>query len=362
MAKHYFENLNYTLGNEDTKLEQDILAQYPAKKILAICGSGGRSLALLSKGVEILTLVDLGEGQLNLARLRLATYTQLDFNTFIRFWGYPPGSPEKECSFRQQCFSQLQLDQSLRDFWQPVFEQLQWQSPLYIGKWERTFALMAKVARLLLGAKFDQILQHDNLEEQVRFYQQQFPRKRWNILIAILGNKSFFNALLYKGHFIEKNVGESYIEYYREAFERLFTTQIARRSFFVNLCFYGRLMHPDANPVEAQPHTHAAIQAAMNAGAQVNFEQANVMQLTTSKTQYDFISMSDVPSYFKGDLEHNFMQQIKNVMAPGGICVNRYYLRVCNADISGLNDVTPQFAKSIAQESVQMYRPQILQR
>ena len=46
MTEKYFKSLNYSLGNEDTTFEVEMVKKLNPKKVLAVAGSGGRSLPL----------------------------------------------------------------------------------------------------------------------------------------------------------------------------------------------------------------------------------------------------------------------------------------------------------------------------
>ena len=50
MSKEYFSKLNYSLANEDSTLEVEMVKELKPKNTLAVCGSGGRSLRLRAKG------------------------------------------------------------------------------------------------------------------------------------------------------------------------------------------------------------------------------------------------------------------------------------------------------------------------
>ena len=71
MADKYFNDLNYSLANEDTRLELDLCKTYKPKAILSICGSGGRFLPLLAAGTpKKIVALDLAPQQLHLAEMR----------------------------------------------------------------------------------------------------------------------------------------------------------------------------------------------------------------------------------------------------------------------------------------------------
>lgn len=359
MTQKYFTGLNYTLGNEDTAVEIELIKKLKPKKIFSICGSGGRSLPLMHKGASELSLSDLSQEQLYLAQLRLSTYKDLSFEEFLLFWGYYPYGDNNNTAQRKELFYKLNLKPEARDFFNKVFIEIEFESLLYLGKWERTFAVFAKITSVLLGRDYDRILRFDNLEDQIHYYRTSFPMKRWKAMIQILGNKATFNALLYKGDFITKNSPLSHFDYYFQAFERLFTRDLAQKSFFLQLCFYGKIKSLPGVPVEAHKESHDRIK---ESECEVDYLKEDfVSYLAKGLKQYDFLSLSDVPSYFQGELERDYMQKIRPGLAPGAIIVTRYYLRKSDCDLTGYLDITDSHIKLIELEKVQMYDIRIYQ-
>lgn len=353
MTQKYFSGLNYTLGNEDTSVEIELIKKILPKKIFSICGSGGRSLPLMHKGALELSLSDLSQEQLYLAELRLVTYRELSHSDFLLFWGYFPYSDDNNQSRRRELFTGLKLSSPAYTFLSQVFHEIQFNSLLYLGKWESTFAVFAKVCRVIMGSDFDRIMRFDNLDDQIYYYQHSFPMKRWKALIHLLGNKAMFNALLYKGDFIKKNSPLSHFDYYFNAYNRLFTTDLAQKSFFLHLCFYGKIKSLHGVPVEASEESHARVHSSKT---EVHYVKEDfVTHLNRGLNQYDFLSLSDVPSYFGGDLERDFMQKIKPGLLPGAIVVLRNYLRSPESNLKGFIDITESHAKLLEFEKVQMY-------
>lgn len=358
MGDKYFKGLNYTLGNEDTTVEYQLIKELSPKSIFSICGSGGRALPLLASKDAELTLADLSLEQLHLAKLRKATYSELSYDDFLKFWGYFPYRDNDHLEFRKNVFYKLNFDKDAKDFFEKVFFEINFESVLYIGKWEKTFQLMAKINKFVLGNDYDRILCFDSLSNQISYYHSGFPLLKWKAVIALIGNKSFFNALLYKGDFIEKNAPESHFQYYYNAFDRLFTHDLAQNSFFLHLCFYGKIQSFSGLPIEVSREVFDEIKKSN--GLCHYIQDDFVSHLSKTNKKYDFLSLSDVPSYFKGDLEVNFLQLIKPALNPGAIIVIRSYLRKANADLSGFTDVSDQYKKIIEDEKVQMYDISIL--
>jgi S-adenosylmethionine-diacylglycerol 3-amino-3-carboxypropyl transferase len=353
MSDKYFQDLNYTLGNEDTSVEIELVRLFKPKNVFAIGGSGGRSLPLLLEHTELLTLSDLSLPQLHIAELRYVTYKNFSYDDFMKFWGYFPYDAKDNSNFREVEFGIMKLSPACREFFQHVFEETKFNSPLYLGKWEKTFKFLSKINMKVLGKDYDRIMHFDNLLEQRDYFYTEFPRSRWKFVIFLLGNKSLFNTLLYKGNFIVKNSPLSHFDYYYSAFERLFINELASKSFFLNLCFYGRINSLNGVPVEATAPVHEHIK---NSNAKIQYVNEDfVTLLAKGETKYDFLSLSDVPSYFRGDLERDFMQKIKPSLEKDAVIVVRYYLRKSDCDLKGFVDVSESYRNIFDQEKVQMY-------
>ncbi|MDD0852849.1 DUF3419 family protein [Halobacteriovorax sp. GB3] len=359
MAQKYFNQLNYTLGNEDTTLEVEMVKKLKPKSIFAVAGSGSRALPLMQEGVEKLVCADVSSHQLYLTILRMETIRQFDFHDFLLFWGFPPYGGYDYGHKRRELFYNLELDDQAKEFFLDVYKELGWQSVLYEGKWEKTFKTLAKINRKILGRDYDKIFQFHHIQDQARYFENDFPMKRWKTVLFLLGNKAIFNALLYKGDFIKKNVSQSYLDYYTEAFDHLMSEQLARNSYFMHLCFYGEIRHEDGNPVEAKEEIFYANKKALESASFQTYQE-DMISCIEKRGKFDFLSLSDVPSYFSGDLEESFLQKIKVGLNPGAVIVLRSYLRVPKCDETGFVDITPQFGPEIFEEKVQMYKVKVL--
>ncbi len=358
----YFSQLNYTLANEDTDLELAIVRKMGARHVLAVCGSGGRSLPLAAAGAESLTCLDLADEQLWLAALRLATILQLSFQEFCLFWGFPPCQPEADCAQRKKLFESLHLESSVHDFFQKLFQEQKWQGLIYVGGWERSIISVPKLLRPLFGRFYDRIFAFEDMASQVRYMNQKLDSFLWKLLprlvLRVFGNAAYFNAKLYKGRFVRKNIPEGYFDFYRNAFRKMFATGLNRKNFFLQLVFLGRLKYPEGNPIEAQVEVFAAAKQSLLQTTRVRFVKASIFDFAARGEQaFDFVSLSDVPSYLEGELEREYLQALRPSLAPGAIVVSRCYLRVPEfTDLTGFDDVSSDFAEAINHEKMQMYR------
>jgi S-adenosylmethionine-diacylglycerol 3-amino-3-carboxypropyl transferase len=358
--KKYFQSLNYSLGNEDTAFEGNLTLHYSPKKILSVCGSGSRSLPLINKDTNELILVDLSKEQLMLAKLRLESIRCFNYDTFLMFWGYPPYHNNQSTVKRKVLFHELNIEDDVKEYFQDLYSSQDWKTILYNGKWERTFKFFSRYVRPLIGRKrVNHLFSFKTLEEQRKYLKQEFPTMRWNLLMTVFGNKALFNALLYKGDFIKKNVEESYFTYYKNAFENLFNNMLFKESFFVQLCFLGSIKYSEGLLYEAKKDVFKRIKENLTR-VTITFKQTDLISAIKEENNLDFVSLSDVPSYFSGEIETSFLQDIKPHLSKNAIVVNRNYLRVPQADRTGYKDIANEFASLLSQEQVQMYRIEVL--
>lgn len=364
MTKKYFNQLNYTLGNEDTSIDVELVKRLGSKNIFNVAGCGSRSFPLMEGGAH-LSMVDISEYQLALCRLREALYRQFSFQEFLLFLEFPPYHGQDNRYERRRLFSELELNSSDRDFFRALFSENDWGSLLYLGKWERTFQTMSHALRLILGKDYGKIFEFHNLDEQRDYFFNKFPKMKWKSLLFLLGNKSVFNALLYKGDFIEKNIEGTHFDYYENSFNQLFTESLARESFFAHLCFFGEITHSDGNPIEAHEKNFMAVKKALEEQRVVQYFQGDLVKILSGQEHentYDYIGLSDVPSYFKEETERDFLQNIKGSLLQNGVVCLRNYLRIPNCDTLGFEDITHKFSDLYPKEKVGVYHFKLYQK
>lgn len=359
MTDKYFKSLNYSLANEDTWPEVRLMRRWKPKKILSVAGSGGRSLPLLTGNPESLHVVDLSEEQLWLGSLREEAIRKCSHEDYLLFWGYPPFEGMIYVRRRREIFETLDLRPEARKYFEQLFQSVSWNAILYEGKWEKTFHKFSYVTRALMGTGIlKEILTSLNTQEQQRFFQEKFPKKRWDLVFKILGNATVFNALLYKGHFVKKNVPETHFEYYKNAFGRIFGQTLLRGNFFAQLCFFGKIISKEAIPVEGDVAVFSEMKKWL-LSHQTHSHQGNILELIPAKSELsgiDFLSFSDVPSYFEGETEKRYLQIVRPKISVGGVVLVRNYLRLPESpDLSGYEDITHEVEEDFRDEKVQMY-------
>ncbi len=361
MSNQYFENkLNYTLANEDTALEVALLP-LNASHVFTVAGSGGRAMPLLSRAPKKLTCVDVSPFQLYLTEMRIEGVKALSLDEFKKLFGYP--GVEATAEERKKIFNSLTLSNPAREYLSGMFESIYWKPLLYLGKWENLFVNLSKVNSKITGRAGRKIFECRDLKEQKEYFKKRFPRLRWKLVLALLGNASVFNALLYKGDFTKKNISESYVGFYNRVFAHLFENTLARENFFLQLLFMGEIAYPEGCTVECHPDVFAAAKEGAK-NCEVSYQQGDVIELAqTANSPIDFYSLSDVPSYFTGNKEKKYLADLLPHLSKNALVVLRHYLHIPeNSDKTGYVDITQNYRELISKEKVGVYEVELLKK
>jgi len=356
----YFNNLNYTLGNEDSSLEYEVL---PSKvnHVFSVAGSGSRVLPLLAKKPKKLTCVDTSYEQLYLTELRIESLRTLDYESFLAFWGYPPKSLSP--LDRKKAFESLNLTPKANKFLKQTFEVNNWDSLLYIGRWERTFVKLSRINRLFTGKKGARLFEYKASSDYYNYLKNGFPHIAWKLTVLLLGNAAVFNTLLYKGNFPKKNIPGTLYSFYVNSFNRLFNQGPARNNFLLQLLFFGKLLFPEGNPIECNQKIFLLAKEGLKQSSIAYIHGDIIEEAIKSSERIDFVSFSDVPSYFSGETEKTFLQKIHTKLSSDCLLVIRNYLHVPkDTETKVYDDVTNHYKSLIEKEKIQMYVISILKK
>lgn len=358
MRNDYFKHLNYTLGDEDSRLELGIL---PSDRghVMAVAGSGGRVLPLLARRPRRLTCVDICRPQLFLTELRVEALRALTREEFLGLLGYPGPAISPEA--RWHLFRRLTLSPDAARFFEGLCGAHGWQPLLYSGRFEQTLRTLSRITGLFTGPRGRGVFEARGLEEQLSYLEERFPRRAWHTVLRLMGNSAVLNSLLYKGEFPKKNIPGSAYRFYRASFERLFSDAPARESFFLQMVFFGELRFEEGFPVECDADVFEAARRALE-GTEVAYVHGDILEVARQAGDVDFLSLSDVPSFLPEARERDFLQLLGPGLTPGGLVVTRGHLRVARPDASGYARVSERYADLMNAEKTQLWSVDVYQK
>lgn len=355
----YFTQLNYSLSNEDTFLETQILPPH-TNHVYCVAGSGSRVLPLLSKFPKKLSVVDYSFEQLALTALRLETVKHLSYPEFLAFWGYPSDQLMQR-NDRLDWLDSFDLSKQQKTY---LSELIQGHERLiYAGRYEKTLKFFSRIIQKVLGSHINKMKSLENYEDFSSYFYQDFPQARWRFLVKTLGNTTLLNTLLYKGSHPIKNINLSFSSYFEQVFNALFRFLAPRQSFFLQMLFFGEIIDLKGAPIEADPEVFEQIKQGIKT-CEIRFYQGDFFSICDSLPEkIDFISFSDILSYFPDDLGEVYMQRIKSNLSPKALTVHRYYFHITkNMDTTGYEKVTSKYLPLISREKTQIYLVDVYER
>lgn len=359
--KGYFHHLNYTIGDEDSALERQLLPE-KASHVVAIAGSGARVISLLARCPNRLTCIDINLPQLYLTTLRLATLRTLSHHEFLGFWGYPPAAGGWSSQDRRDVMDDLQLSPSAASFLHNFFGSFQYGPPIYQGRFEKTLRTLSRLSSVILGNRACNVFdQPDQLSSRL-YFETQFPHKRFKAVLFLLGNSVVLNSLLYRGFFPRKNIARSTYSIYKDIFTRLLRDRLPRDSFFLQMAFLGELKYPEGNPDECGPQVFDAAKRAL-ASTDIQLRDSDYRLFFKNGAQnVDFVSFSDVPSFLPDGDAHEFLQYMKAALVRDALVVTRGHLRVAHPNTDGFRVVSDDYGDLMSRERTQLWKIQVYKR
>ena len=328
MNKKYFIDLNYSLANEDTIVELDLMAEN-SKNVFVIPSSGAQALPLLSKNPLEMDIVDISYGQLALTELRREAQKVFSNEEWIYFMGY--AGDLVDFSFKKEdrlmMFRKLSLTDETRNYWLSSENLWKDQGFIWLGRWEGFFKKLSDSTRKILGYDFERFFEANTLEEQREIYLKHWPAKRFKFFLSIVTSKNFMDTLLYRGFFAgadsKKTKPISAAEHIDSSYRNIFMNHLAKENFFMQMLFLGKIKYKKALPIEAREDIYNKSQKATTV---IRYHKGPYEQFLYSKA-YDFVHMSDVLSYVSDEDGSALLSRLHPDTNTGSIVVARAFLK-----------------------------------
>lgn len=359
MAKEYFSDLNYTLANEDTAIEHDLLPE-GADRVFCIAGSGSRVLPLIARHPKSIDVVDMSPSQLLLTELRYQAAKVLSYDEWLFFLGYRgalqnggrPGGDD-----RVELFERIALSPATKRYWQERQEGWRPRGFILLGRWEGHFQLLGKIFREYLRCDFTPIFEAQSLEEQIDLWDEHWPKLRFSAFLKVAASEYVFNRFLYKGHFAgsdgNRTESRSPSKFLEEEFARLFHTQMARRSYFLQILFLGRIRYEEGLPTEAHQHVFDRIRTSPT---ELKYHSGNLLDFLP-EAPWDFVSLSDTVSYLSADDSNSVLSLLPAATKSGSQVVIRSFMKAPTAiDATGWEELRTEQETAWKNDVTGVYR------
>lgn len=326
--KKYFVDLNYSLANEDSKTELDLMPQH-AQSVFVIPSSGAQALPLLSRNPKMMDIVDLSPAQLYITELRIQAQKKFSREEWIYFMGYAKDLVDFKFTpvDRVKMFNSLTLSDATKNYWLQSQEFWKDDGFIWLGRWEGFFKRLSDKTRKIFGYEFDRFFEADDLETQREIYHKYWPAKRFRFFLNIVSSKDFMNMFLYNGFFAgakgKKTKPVSTAQHIDERYREIFLNHLAKENFFMQMLFLGRIKYVKALPTEADPVIY---ELSKNSETEINYFAGSFDQYLYNKP-YDFVHMSDVLSYVSDEDGSALLSRLHPQTREGSRVVARTFLK-----------------------------------
>jgi S-adenosylmethionine-diacylglycerol 3-amino-3-carboxypropyl transferase len=337
MAEEYFSDLNYTLANEDSRDEHDLLPE-TVSRVFSIAGSGARCLPLIARHPLELDVVDMSVSQNYLCELRFEAIKVLSYEEYLFLLGYRGALQygKDAGDERIEIFKKISLSPEAKNYWQERSAGWSPRGFILLGRWEAHFQKLGFLFREVLQCDFSKVFAAQSLPEQIELYEKHWPRVRWKSFLRVAASEYVFNRFLYKGHFSGRSKAKTEsrppYQFVLEEFDRIFRSQLVRKNYFMQILFLGKIAYEEGLPLEAHQRIFEQVK---NAPTKVNYLLGNLLDHLPRKS-YEFISLSDTISYLPQEAANQILQGLHAKTKSGSQVVIRSFMRAPTApDIRG---------------------------
>lgn len=304
--------LNYSACNEDGRSELTVMERLAAPQHFLVIAGGGERLfnLLVSNHVGAsFDVVDGNASQLYLFELKKHSIMLMSHADMSGFLGLSPmASEQRQGIYRHQIRPLLSpeaatyFDRRIRSLGQGI---------LYQGAFEQFLKIIATVCNLAFGDTLKQFFACNSLEEQRRYFAEHIAGVRWHSLMWLLCRKIWFRLLSRDPAFYTFEGLDSYYRYLSSSIEYSLLNIPARDNFLLALMLTGRYL-PEFGAVPPCYREESLDQVRQNL-RQCDIRTHHQLLgdfLDHSAQQYDFMSLSDIPSYVSNE---ELKQLLKNI-------------------------------------------------
>jgi S-adenosylmethionine-diacylglycerol 3-amino-3-carboxypropyl transferase len=242
LSAPYSGRLMFTQSWEDPECDLAALRPQRGERLLAITSGGDNVLGFLLNDPERLISVDLNPAQTFLLELKMAAFRRLPHDEMLAFLGV------QRSAHAEGLYQGLRgdLTSQARHYWD---ERQAWfnRGLLTQGGFERYFALVRTMLRIVVGRKrLDELFTLEP-EEQRKFYEQEWNTRRWRALVGILCSKFVLGRRLDPSWFTHAEVS-SFGKHFTRLVEHAVAELPAWSNYFLAQIFLGRYLNSEAVP------------------------------------------------------------------------------------------------------------------
>lgn len=317
---NFFQKIIYSSSNEDGFSEMKALNITQNDVVLAITGSGARSLDLLIKSPKKVISIDFNKTQNYLLRLKIIGYTYLNYEDFlVLMWIH---NPEKSLEIFEKI--KYYLDEESKSFFENnsyLFKK----GIIYSGVWEKINILFSKVF-FFKRRKIQKLFASKNIEEQKNYWEKEFDNRCLRWWMRIITNRFLWRYVIREPgtKLVKKDFNIT--NYMIERLQHLMQVSLLRENDFANLIFLGRYTY--TLPLHLQKEYFEIIKQNINKIEVIDASLLEYVKDSSKTKEITCFSLSDFCSYASDDFYLSVWENIvKNSQKWAKFCERQFLVK-----------------------------------
>lgn len=319
--RHFTQKINYSSCNEDTRSELKALRIGQADIVLAVSGSGARSLDLLISRPKKIISIDMNPLQNYLLELKIAAIKNLPYDEYLEFLGV------RESAKRTSIYKRLRSDLSAeaKDYWDGQSMALK-RGIIYQGRWERYFKSLSLIVKLFRGKKIKKLFSFTDIEEQIAFCQNRWNTEGWRKFILFVCHRFFWKYIFQDPGFYRYVPKDFPVgDYIYECLSKTLKKYPARENYFFSLLVHNKYINENSLPIYLQEKYYPLLKENVSRIEIVTDSLQSFMGNLPEKCIHKF-SLSDISSYTSEADYVSILESCVRVAAPEALFCLRHFL------------------------------------
>lgn len=307
----YGGRLMFTQSWEDPACDIEWLDLEPGNTLFTITSGGDNVLDFLLEDPGRVVSVDINPLQTHLAELKLAAFRTLSHEELLNLVGVRVDLDAVELYGRLRGV----LGQQARRYWDANTDMLA-SGLLKRGGFERYFAILRRVLRVLVGRRKLERLFTLEPHEQPTFFQREWNTLRWRTFLRVGCSKWFLGNRLDPSWFAHDDGPASYGDHFGGLARHAISEIPAHTNYFLAQIFLGRYVSEDVMPRYLLEEHFDTIRARLD---RIEWVTADVYEALTRlpDDSVDAFALSNVFEYSPPDLFEAAKEELTRVARPG---------------------------------------------
>jgi S-adenosylmethionine-diacylglycerol 3-amino-3-carboxypropyl transferase len=319
--RRFTQKINYSSCNEDARSELKALRIGQDDIVLAVSGSGARSLDLLISRPKKIISIDMNPLQNYLLELKIAAIKNLPYDEYLEFLGV------RKSAGRISIYKRLRKDLSAeaKEYWNGQSMALK-RGIIYQGRWERYFKSLSLIVKLFRGKKIKKLFTFTDTAEQIEFCRKRWNTKRWRKFILFVCHRFFWKYIFQDPGFYRYVPKDFPVgDYIYACLSKTLEKYPARENHFFSLLVHNKYINENSLPIYLQEKYYPLLKENVSRIEIVTDSLQRYLGNLPEKSIHKF-SLSDISSYTSEADYVSILESCVRVSAPEALFCLRHFL------------------------------------